>query len=48
MLASDEPSRYRCGRWGSMLDPLEAVLRRLLEEWPAIKALRVAEIVRSG
>jgi hypothetical protein len=26
---------------GSMLDPLEPVIRRLLEEWPAMKAPRV-------
>ena len=31
---------------GSMLDPLEPVLRRLLEEWPEIKAPRVTEILR--
>ena len=29
-----------------MLDPLEPVLRRLLEEWPQIKAPRVTEILR--
>jgi len=29
-----------------MLDPLESVLRQLLEEWPDIKAPRVTEIVR--
>jgi hypothetical protein len=29
-----------------MLDPLEPVLRRLLEEWPEIKAPRVTEILR--
>jgi transposase len=47
MLASDEPPRYRRAPRGSMLDPLEPVLRRLLEEWPAIKAPRVTEILRS-
>jgi transposase len=31
-----------------MLDPLEPVLRRLLAEWPAIKARSVTEILRSG
>ena len=31
---------------GSMLDPLEPVIRRLLEEWPQIKAPRVTEILR--
>ena len=29
-----------------MLDPLEPVLRRLVEEWPEIKAPRVTEILR--
>ena len=29
-----------------MLDPLESVIRRLLAEWPEIRALRVAEILR--
>ena len=31
---------------GSQLDPLEPVLRGLVEEWPQIKAPRVAEILR--
>jgi hypothetical protein len=29
-----------------MLDPLESVLRRLIGEWPQIKAPRVTEILR--
>ena len=29
-----------------MLDPLEPVMRRLIEEWPEIKAPRVTEILR--
>jgi len=29
-----------------MLDPLEPVLQRLLEQWPDIKAPRVTEILR--
>ena len=33
-------------RSGSMLDPLEPVMRRVLEEWPEIKAPRVTEILR--
>ena len=37
---SDEPPRYRRTLTGSQLDPLEPVLRRLLEEWPQIKAPR--------
>ncbi len=43
---SDEPPRYRRPALGSQLDPLEPVLRRLVEEWPQIKAPRVAEILR--
>ena len=46
LLASDEPPRYRRAPVGSQLDPLEPVLRRLLEEWPAIKAPRLTEILR--
>jgi transposase len=47
MLASDEPPRYRHAPRGSMLDPLQPVLRRLLVEWPAIRAPRITEILRS-
>jgi transposase len=43
---SDEPPRYRRASAGSQLDPLEPVLRRLLEQWPQIKAPRVTEILR--
>src|SRR5215216_516230 len=46
MLDADEPPAYRRGLKGSMLDPLEPVLRRLLEQWPDIKAPRVTEILR--
>ena len=38
---SDEPPRYRRAASGSQLDPLELVIRRLLGEWPQIKALRL-------
>ena len=34
------------GAVGSKLDPFEAVLRRLLAEWPQIKAPRVTELLR--
>jgi len=44
---SDQPPCYRRTARGSQLDPLEPVLRRLLAEWPQIKAPRVAEILRS-
>src|SRR5205814_929001 len=47
LLASEEPPRYRRAPAGSQLDPLEPVLRRLLEEWPQIKAPRLTEILRS-
>jgi transposase len=46
LLASDEPPCYRRAPVGSQLDPLEPVLRRLLEEWPQIKAPRLTEILR--
>ena len=41
-----EPPRYSRAPAGSMLDPLEPVMRRLLEDWPEIKAPRVTEILR--
>lgn len=47
LLASEEPPRYRRALSGSRLDPLEPVLRRLLEEWPQIKAPRATEILRA-
>jgi transposase len=43
---SVEPPRYRRAPAGSQLDRFEPVLRRLLEEWPQIKAPRVTEILR--
>jgi len=46
LAAADEPPRYRRAPQGSRLDPLESVLRRLLEEWPQIKAPRLTEILR--
>lgn len=46
LLATDEPPRYRRAPTGSQLDPLDPVLRRLLEEWPQIKAPRLTEILR--
>jgi transposase len=46
LIAAEEPPRYRRAPRGSMLDPFEPVLRRLLEEWPEIKAPRVTEILR--
>jgi transposase len=46
LLDSDKPPVYRRNGKGSMLDPLEPVMRKLLEEWPEIKAPRVTEILR--
>lgn len=46
MLAAEEPPRYRRTSAGSQLDPLEPALRRLLAEWPQIKAPRLTEILR--
>jgi len=44
---SDEPPHYRRAPAGSQLDALEPAMRRLLDEWPKIKAPRVAEILRA-
>ncbi len=46
LLSASEPPRYSRAPAGSMLDPLEGVLRRLVEEWPEIKAPRVTEMLR--
>jgi transposase len=46
LLASEEPPRYRRAMVGSQLDRFEPVLRRLLEEWPQIKAPRATEVLR--
>jgi transposase len=43
---SEEPPRYRRAATGSQLDRFEPLLRRLLEEWPEIKAPRLTEILR--
>jgi transposase len=43
---ADEPPRYERAPAGSVLDPLEPVLRRLIDEVPEIKAPRVTEILR--
>jgi transposase len=44
---SAAPPRYERAPAGSMLDPLEPVIRRLLDEWPDIKAPRVTELLRA-
>ena len=47
LVEAPAPPRYSRVAKGSMLDPLEPVLRQLLEEWPEIKAPRVTEILRA-
>jgi transposase len=47
LVVAERPPRYERAARGSMLDPLEPVMRQLLEEWPEIKAPRVTEILRS-
>jgi len=47
LLEAPRPPRYERAPAGSMLDPLEPVLRQLLAEWPEIKAPRVTEILRA-
>ncbi|MFL6570310.1 MAG: IS21 family transposase [Burkholderiales bacterium] len=46
LVDAGEPPRYRRAPSGSMLDPLEPVIRRLIEGWPQIKAPRVTEVLR--
>jgi transposase len=46
LLAADEPPRYRRRGSGSKVDAFEPVIRRVLEEWPQIKAPRMTEILR--
>ena len=46
LLAASEPPRYRRQPSGSMLDPLEPVIRTVLADWPEIKAPRLTEILR--
>ena len=47
LLEADEPPRYARAPAGSMLDPPEPVIRRLLEECPDIKAPWVTETLRA-
>jgi len=46
LAGSAEPPRYRRAPAASKLDPFEPVLRRVLEEWPQIKAPRATELLR--
>ena len=43
---SKDPPCYRRAPVASKLDPFEPVLRRLLEEWPQIRAPRATELLR--
>jgi predicted transcriptional regulator len=46
LVASDEPPRYRRAPQGSMLDPLEPVMRSVLRDRPGIDASAMTEILR--
>jgi len=46
LVEAAEPPSYSRAPAGSMLDPLEPVLRRLIGDWPEIRAPRVTEILR--
>jgi transposase len=46
LASAEEPPRYRRAATGSKLDPFEPVLRRLLVEWPRIRAPRATELLR--
>jgi transposase len=46
LLAASEPPRYRREPAGSMLDPLEPVIERVLADWPEIKAPLLTEVLR--
>ncbi len=43
---ADDPPRYKREPQGSMLDPLEPVMRQVLSDWPQIKAPRMTELLR--
>ncbi|HEV2772801.1 MAG TPA: IS21 family transposase [Thermoleophilaceae bacterium] len=44
--SADEPPDYRRQPSGSMLDPLDPVMRPVLADWPQIKAPRMTELLR--
>jgi transposase len=46
LLEAEGPPSYRRAQSGSKLDRFEPILRRVLEEWPAIKAPRMTEVLR--
>jgi transposase len=45
LIEAQEPPRYSRASAGSMIDAFEPVMRRLLAEWPEIKAPRLTEIL---
>ena len=45
LIEAEEPPRYSRPPAGSMIDAFEPVMRRLLAEWPEIKAPRLTEIL---
>jgi hypothetical protein len=46
LVAADEPPRYRRKPQGSMLDPLEPVMRSVLQDTPRIDAPAMTELLR--
>ncbi len=46
LVEADGPPRYSRAPAGSIIDGFEPVIRRLLADWPAIKAPRVTEVLR--
>jgi transposase len=46
LVEAGEPPSYSRAPAGSMLDPLEPAICRLLKDWPDIKAPRVTEVLR--
>jgi hypothetical protein len=46
LIAADSPPRYRRATAGSMLDPLEPVMRKVLSEKPGIDAPGMTELLR--
>jgi hypothetical protein len=47
LVAADEPPRYRRRARGSMLDPLEPVMRSVLLDQPGIDAPQMTELLRA-
>src|SRR6187200_3345549 len=45
LAAAEQPPQYSRAPAGSMLDPLEPVMQRVLAEWPQIRAPRMTEIL---